>query len=241
MATLVLPAATIRKISIGKKTQHRHPASYDARFAIYRPCAFKVGEPHPIQIGRAPGDEPVEHIEVTSPPTVHTLAELTLLDAMAEGHRTTLDFQRDWLTRHHADNAADFEDDEVAHLFAKRASTPVWVLHIKITDADRFLTANPDGVQAHYTFNGVLGIRGEGPAVKDAQQRKITADAHKIRDAGLSAEWERQRQRVQLAVATLERELATVSAGFDHRRVNKRMRAMKNQLAAIDDELRNAA
>lgn len=229
--TLTLTQAQVNAIAAGRKTQHRHPARHDPDMR-YRPCPFHPGQPVAIHAhGDKPDLGPRLHIEVTAA-EIRTLREMTFPDVRAEGHKTTLDFMRDWLARHDHHHNPDGDDQAIQERFAARhAHRAVWVLTIQPAEPRRYLAARPDSIEAPYTTNPLRAIPGEPEAVSDTDLERL------VTQAGAREQTRRADKYIEARI-TLERELAMLE-DLNHRGIDNRVRLIRRNLRAIDQILKS--
>lgn len=232
--TLTLPGQQIRQIAAGKKTQHRHPARHSRDFHTPLPCPYRIGQ---LVAVRGAGDKddigPRLHIEITG----HNLArldEVTLHDVIAEGHRTTPAFMRDWLARHDRSYLPEFEDSTVEHRYRTRhLHRDVWVLAFTVAEEHRYLAARPDSVGDAYTLDVRKAVRGEPEAVDAVTLARLTTEARATAALVRSDEYIATRQRLAAELERLEM--------MDDKRVSDRVRLMRRNLQAIDRIIKQEA
>ena len=193
---MILSAEHVRLIRAGKKTQHRIPIRQQRDVTrkngtTYRSQPFRphIGMRVPVsvtqQVDGKPQAIPQRTIIVETYETLFLADGLDIIVARAEGHKTTDAFKTNWVRRHDRPwidaqtQRLEIEpgDDVLLERFARRhADTAVWAVVFRLDPvvSPRYLAASPTSIEADYTTQPELAARGEGAAVDEVTQRRMS-------------------------------------------------------------------
>jgi hypothetical protein len=206
-------------------------------------CSYQPGRTYAVQTGRH--HQPIGRLLITDI-TTQALGDITLRDAIAEGHRTTHDFKTHWLATRDTNwyqrtQAKHPEDDEIPeHLIQDRYQTHhahkhAWVLTITPdnTDHNHLLRAQM-GTLDDYTENPTDAAQGEPEALNPTDLHHITKAAHardqKLQDDVLI----RERRTIETALRTLEDHL------HPNPHTTRRIEVLRRELRLLDRDLKAA-
>lgn len=151
---MIVTKRTARAIIASRVTQTRMPR------VAGRACPLKVGHDYPLQVRRGRrliGDTRIEILAVGP----ELAGDLTLVEAKAEGFRTTNEWRMAWVRRHDGGYRGQRQindwlwetglvDDLLLDRFEQRhAGIPVWAVAFKPTEPKRYL-ARPTRTSGDY-------------------------------------------------------------------------------------------
>lgn len=227
-----------RRNGTKKRRPLKHTDTHDGITVLA--CSYKPGGTYSIQPG---GHEAIGRLLITDV-TSQQLGDITLKDAIAEGHRTTLDFKTAWLAtrdRTWHQRLSDQHPDELPEQLlldryhAHHAQKHAWVLTFTIdtTDHRRLLRAQM-GTLDDYTENPTDAAQGEPEALHPTDLHHITKAAHardqQLQDSVLI----RERRTIEAALRNLEDQL------HPNPHTTRRLEVLRRELRLLDRDLKAA-
>jgi hypothetical protein len=180
----------------------------------------------------------VHVLQVQGPRDQMTAGQIGFAEARMLGHRTTDEFRVAWVAEYDQDWTGD---DPLARFDARWAGKLIWAVRfeVDIAEAPRLLAVRSDEL---YVENEAMALRGEMPALSEADYKRHVQDRRDMTSAQWVALEHRTRQAEIQALSLGERLDRAIRENRENgRSTTREVRVIEQRLLALEQQIRRPA